>query len=131
MLAEYARQALGRTITAPFLDHEGTLRVIALDPSLEQAMAEALVQTADGEFLAMDPNLAAQVVESAAEQVEYAIAAGGRPVLLCSARVRRHLRQLVRAAAAAAGGLLVQRDQPGNRGRDHRSDRRGRRPSAA
>ena len=94
MLAEYARQALGRTITAPFLDAEGTLRVIALDPSLEQAMAEALVQTADGEFLAMDPNLAAQVVESAAEQVEYAIAAGGRPVLLCSARVRRHLRQL-------------------------------------
>ena len=58
MLAEYARQALGRTITAPFLDHEGTLRVIALDPALEQAMAEALVQTADGEFLAMDPNLA-------------------------------------------------------------------------
>src|SRR6185312_12607761 len=94
MLAEYARQALGRTITAPFLDAEGTLRVIALDPSLEQAMAEALVQTADGEFLAMDPNLASQVVESAAGQVEVAIAAGGRPVLLCSARVRRHLRML-------------------------------------
>jgi flagellar biosynthesis protein FlhA len=94
MLAEYARQALGRTITAPFLDQEGILHVIALDPSLEQAMAEALVQTADGEFLAMDPNHAAAVVESAAEQVEYAIAAGGRPVMLCSARVRRHLRQL-------------------------------------
>jgi flagellar biosynthesis protein FlhA len=94
MLAEYARQALGRTITAPFLDHEGTLRVIALDPALEQQMAEALVQTADGEFLAMDPNLAAMVVDSAAEQVELAIAAGGRPVLLCSARVRRHLRML-------------------------------------
>jgi flagellar biosynthesis protein FlhA len=94
MLAEYARQALGRTITAPFLDHEGTLRVIALDPQLEQAMAEALVQTADGEFLAMDPNLAAMVVDSAAEQVEQAIGAGGRPVLLCSARVRRHLRML-------------------------------------
>ncbi|MDA0171072.1 flagellar biosynthesis protein FlhA [Solirubrobacter taibaiensis] len=94
MLAEYARQALGRTITAPFLDHEGTLRVIALDPQLEQAMAEALVQTADGEFLAMDPNLAAMVVDSAAEQVEMAIGAGGRPVLLCSARVRRHLRML-------------------------------------
>ena len=73
MLAEYARQALGRTIIAPFLDHEGTLRVIALDPPLEQAMAEALVQTADGEFLAMDPNLAAMVVDSAAEQVEQAI----------------------------------------------------------
>src|SRR4051794_33951674 len=94
MLAEYARQALGRTIVAPYIDQEGTLRVIAIDPSLEQSMAEALVQTADGEFLAMDPNVAAQVVDSAAEQVELAIAGGGRPVLLCSARVRRHLRQL-------------------------------------
>ena len=55
MLAEYARQALGRTIVAPYLDAEGTLRAIALDPALEQEVAEALVQTADGEFLAMDP----------------------------------------------------------------------------
>src|SRR6185436_5088495 len=46
MLAEYARQALGRTIVAPYLDLEGILRAIALDPLLEQEMAEALVQTA-------------------------------------------------------------------------------------
>ncbi|HWK26932.1 MAG TPA: flagellar biosynthesis protein FlhA [Solirubrobacter sp.] len=94
MLAEYARQALGRTIVAPFLDAEGTLRVIAVDPALEQAVAEALVQTADGEFLAMDPAQAAAIVDAAAEQVELALGSGGRPVLLCSARVRRHLRQL-------------------------------------
>jgi flagellar biosynthesis protein FlhA len=94
MLAEYARQALGRTIVAPFLDAEGSLRVIALDPQTEQSMAEALVQTADGEFLAMDPVLAAQIVDSAAAQVEMAMAMGHRPVLLCSARVRRHLRSL-------------------------------------
>jgi flagellar biosynthesis protein FlhA len=94
MLAEYARQALGRTIVAPYLDQEGTLRVIAIDPSLEQSMAEALVQTADGEFLAMDPTQAGSIVEAAAEQVDLAIATGARPVLLCSARVRRHLRAL-------------------------------------
>ena len=34
------------------------------------------------------------LAELAAEQVDLAIAAGGRPVLLCSARVRRHLRML-------------------------------------
>jgi flagellar biosynthesis protein FlhA len=28
-------------------------------------------------------------------QVEHSLAQGGRPVLLCSARVRRHLRRLV------------------------------------
>jgi flagellar biosynthesis protein FlhA len=94
MLAEYARQALGRTIVAPALDAEGILRAIALDPSLEQEIAEALVQTADGEFLALDPSRAAALVDVCAEEVEGALARGGRPVLLCSARVRRHLRRL-------------------------------------
>jgi flagellar biosynthesis protein FlhA len=94
MLAEYARQALGRTIVAPYLDMEGTLRAIALDPSLEQEIAESLVQTADGEFLAMDPHRAAVLVDACAEQVDHALGRGGRPVLLCSARVRRHLRRL-------------------------------------
>jgi flagellar biosynthesis protein FlhA len=94
MLAEYARQALGRTIVAPYLDGEGTLRAIALDPALEQEIAEALVQTADGEFLAMDPGRAHALVDLCAEQVEHALARGGRPVMLCSARVRRHLRRL-------------------------------------
>jgi flagellar biosynthesis protein FlhA len=95
MLGEYARQALGRTIVAPYLDHESMLRAIALDPTLEQEIAEALVQTADGEFLAMDPMRAGALVESCAAQVDLALAGGGRPVLLCSARVRRHLRRLM------------------------------------
>ena len=54
----------------------------------------SLVQTADGEFLAMDPTRAGILVEACAEQVEHALTRGGRPVLLCSARVRRHLRRL-------------------------------------
>ena len=52
------------------------------------------MQTADGEFLAMDPARAHALVDVSAEQVEQALARGGRPVLLCSARVRRHLRRL-------------------------------------
>jgi flagellar biosynthesis protein FlhA len=94
MLAEYARQALGRTIVMPYLDPEGILHAIALDPMLEQEIAEALVQTADGEFLAMDPARAAGLVDVCADRVDHALARGGRPVLLCSARVRRHLRRL-------------------------------------
>jgi flagellar biosynthesis protein FlhA len=94
MLSEYARQALGRTIVAPALDADGVLKAIALDPTLEQEVAEALVQTADGEFLALDPARAAALVDACAEQFDGALARGGRPILLCSARVRRHLRRL-------------------------------------
>ncbi|HEX8101131.1 MAG TPA: flagellar biosynthesis protein FlhA [Solirubrobacteraceae bacterium] len=98
MLAEYARQALGRTILAPHLDAEGVLRSIALDPGIEQEVSESIVQTADGEFLAMDPARAQALVGACAAQVEHALQSGGRPVLLCSARVRRHLRRLCEQA---------------------------------
>ena len=94
MLSEYARQALGRTIMAPHMDAEGIVHAIALDPAVEQEVSDAIVQTADGEFLAMDPLRAQALVVSCADQVDHAMQRGLRPVLLCSARVRRHLRRL-------------------------------------
>src|SRR4029077_250364 len=42
LLAEYARQALGRAITAPHLDPTHTLRVITLDPAIEQELATSI-----------------------------------------------------------------------------------------
>jgi flagellar biosynthesis protein FlhA len=95
LLAEYARQALGRTITSPHLDADMRLQAIALDPTVEQALSESIAQTPDGEFLAMDPARAHALVESLGRRSDEASARGGRPVLLCSARVRRHLRRLV------------------------------------
>jgi flagellar biosynthesis protein FlhA len=94
LLAEYARQALGRAICGPHLDADQTLRAIALDPAIEQEVAESITATADGEFLAMEPTRAHALVGSLAGQMENAIARGRRPVLICSARVRRHLRRL-------------------------------------
>jgi flagellar biosynthesis protein FlhA len=97
-LAESARQALGRTITAPFLDEEKTLRAISLDPSLEQEVAESLAQTPEGEVMAIDPARAQQLVHSLGALVERASQGGLRPVLICSSRVRRHLRRLIEQA---------------------------------
>jgi flagellar biosynthesis protein FlhA len=94
VLAEYARQALGRTITAPHLDADRNLRAIALDPAVEQEVSEAITQTSDGEYLVMEPARAQQLVTRLKDQLDEALARGGRPVLLCSARVRRHLRRL-------------------------------------
>ena len=63
-------------------------------------MAESLVQTADGEFLAMDPNLAAMVVDSAAEQVE------------SGDRRRRPARAAVLGACAPAPAQLCEQRLP-------------------
>src|SRR5215218_7722443 len=94
LLAEYARQALGRAITAPHVDAESTLRAISLDPQVEQEIADAITVTTDGEYLAMEPARAQALVRALSGQQDSAIARGRRPVLLCSARVRRHLRRL-------------------------------------
>jgi flagellar biosynthesis protein FlhA len=99
LLAEYARQALGRAITAPHLDPLQTLRVITLDPTIEQELATSITQTSDGEYLAMEPIRAQAVLTAVKSQSDQASARGGiRPVLLCSARVRRHVRRLVESS---------------------------------
>jgi flagellar biosynthesis protein FlhA len=102
LLSEYARQALGRAITAPHLDERLRLQAITLDPAIEQEVSTSITQTTDGEYLAMDPPRAQAIVTALRSQVEHATARGahgGRgPVLLCSARIRRHLRRLIAQA---------------------------------
>ncbi len=99
LLTEYARQALGRAITAPHLDERLCLQAITLDPAIEQEVATSITQTTDGEYLAIDPPRAQAIVGALRAQVEHAAARGTRnPVLLCSARVRRHLRRLIAQA---------------------------------
>jgi flagellar biosynthesis protein FlhA len=96
LLAEYARQALGRAITAPYLDDNRTLHAITLDPSVEHEVVTAITQTTEGEYLAMEPARAQAVLTALRAQSDEATSRGGmRPVLLCSARVRRHLRRLI------------------------------------
>ncbi|MGH2876631.1 MAG: flagellar biosynthesis protein FlhA, partial [Solirubrobacteraceae bacterium] len=119
LLAEYARQALGRAITAPHLGADLTLRAITLDPAIEQEVATSITQTTDGEYLALDPARAQALLGAVRSQSDHAAARGGgvRPVLLCSARVRRHLRRLLESAVPhlavcsyneIAGGISVE-----------------------
>jgi flagellar biosynthesis protein FlhA len=101
LLSEYARQALGRAITAPHLDEQLRLQAITLDPAIEQEVSVSITQTTDGEYLAMDPPRAQAIVAALRAQVEHAAtrgAGGHGPVLLCSARIRRHLRRLIAQA---------------------------------
>ncbi len=96
LLAEYARQALGRAIVSPHLEEGHILRAFTLDPSLEQEVASAITQTTDGEFLALEPARAQALVQAIRTHSDNAAAHGTtRAVLLCSARVRRHLRRIL------------------------------------
>ena len=95
MLAEYARQALGRTIVAPYLDAEGDAARDRARPGARAGGRRVARADRRRRVPRHGPDPRAQaLVDACAEQVEHALARGGRPVLLCSARVRRHLRRL-------------------------------------
>ena len=94
ILAEYCRQALSRAICGRFVDENGTLRAITLDPEVDREIAESVARTEDGTTVTMDPARAAALVDTLAEQVEVAQTMGAAPVVLCSGATRRHLKAL-------------------------------------
>jgi flagellar biosynthesis protein FlhA len=53
------------------------------------------MHTPDGELLALDPERASAIVAELGERVQEASSTGRHPVLVCSTRVRRHLRRLI------------------------------------
>ncbi|MCT1477820.1 flagellar biosynthesis protein FlhA [Microbacterium sp. p3-SID336] len=101
-LIEAARAALGPAIAARFAEN-GTLRVVMINPLLEQAMLESLRPGDDGTQIVFDP----QRLEAVIESVKQAVAAqgdGGEPVLVCAPSLRPAVRRLV---SAQTDGLPV------------------------
>ena len=94
LLAEYCRQALARQITGGLVGQASELTVLTLDPQVEQEVADSIVQTPDGSYLGLEPGRASELCVAVKDQVERASTMGLRPALICSARVRRHLKAL-------------------------------------
>jgi flagellar biosynthesis protein FlhA len=93
LLTEYARQALGRALCRDLAGSDGTLRVFTLSPALEQLLSEALTDSEQGRYLALEPRTAQRVIESIGGAMTQQ-PPDGTPVLLCSPTVRPHLRRL-------------------------------------
>lgn len=94
VLAEYCRQALQRTICGRYVDGEGVLRALTLDPDIDREIAESVTRSDDGTSVAMDPQRLNDILMSIREAVEQVQAVGLPPVLLCSGATRRHLKAL-------------------------------------
>ena len=94
-LVEYVRGALSRQICKQHQDEDGTLRVVTIAPSLEQLLRDAVQPTPNGNMLAIEPNLAQNMIAHIRENVEHAADAGYTPVLLVSGMVRIALRRLL------------------------------------
>jgi len=100
ILAEYARNALARTLCEQHRDDDNVIHTITLDPGLEDAITAHVERSDRGAFLSMPPAMASKIVQSIQQQVESISARlGGRqPVLLTSPQVRTWARRLIESA---------------------------------
>ncbi len=95
LLTEYVRERLARTVVKPYMDTQGALPVITLDPGVEQVMQESVRQTEGGAYLALNPGTAQRLMQQINKVVENAVNTDGQPVVLASPMTRPHLAQLV------------------------------------
>jgi flagellar biosynthesis protein FlhA len=92
-LSECARRALGPQITKPYQDDKGHLKVITLDPKLEQQITQGVRATPTEISLMMDPKLARHVMESLSQRVQRMLADGLPPVVLTAPHLRLPFRR--------------------------------------
>lgn len=98
-LTEIARQGLSRHICKPLLDETGTLKVISLNPQLEQMLGNAL-QKIDGSVqLAIDPTSAQKLLERIRSKIEEVMHEGHSPIILCSSALRLSIKRLTERIA--------------------------------
>ncbi|MEW6277405.1 MAG: flagellar biosynthesis protein FlhA [Candidatus Eremiobacterota bacterium] len=94
MLTEFVRVALSRVICKEYMNNEGTINVITLDPQIEQVIQQSIQRTEAGSFLTLDPNTGQEILQSISAQVQQLQERGLQPILLVSPPVRSALRKL-------------------------------------
>jgi flagellar biosynthesis protein FlhA len=102
-LIEAARTSLGPALSAQYLDGS-TLRVIMIDPVLEQSLMEGLRPSEQGTQILIDAARIEAILSSVKASVAAVEAAGKSAVLVCAPALRPAIRRLV---AAQTGGLPV------------------------
>jgi flagellar biosynthesis protein FlhA len=92
VITEAVRAALGRLVCRAYQGENGDLRVIAVSPALEDALAASVTRTDRGAVLAIEPDRAQRLATRLGEVLAREDLA--QPVLLCTPTLRPHLWRL-------------------------------------
>jgi len=87
-LTEKARQALASQICSQYADDDRRLRVLTIDPALEQKIIESRYETSSGVISAMDPLFHKMWIEAVRKAVTTVREKGWMPVIICSEQAR-------------------------------------------
>jgi flagellar biosynthesis protein FlhA len=94
-LTEHVRQSLSRQIVHPLLDDNKKLKVLTLDPTIEQMVLDNLKPSDYGSYVNLDPQILQRLIQVIAGQVEKVMLKGNNPIILCAPVVRINLKRII------------------------------------
>jgi type III secretion protein V len=95
MLTEHVRSTLKRYVSYKYARGTNTLVVYLLDAQIEEAIRGAIKRTSAGTHLALEPDLAQEIVQAVKNECGHLPPTAQRPVLLTSMDIRRYVRKLL------------------------------------
>jgi len=87
-LTEKARQSLSRQLCLQYADDEKVLRVLTIEPALEQKIIDSRVDTSSGAISALDPVVQSGWIKALTRAAAAVQEQGWLPILLCSEAAR-------------------------------------------
>lgn len=95
MLTEHVRSTLKRYVSYKYARGTNTLVVYLLDAQIEEAIRGSIKRTSAGTHLALEPDLAQEIVQAVKNECGHLPPTAQRPVLLTSMDIRRYVRKLL------------------------------------
>src|SRR6516165_8301152 len=97
LLTEFVRHSLSRAICQQYRDKDRVLRVVTLDPALEDILAAGVEYGERGMSIKLSPQVAESVTRGISAQLEH-LTPGYPPVVLTTPQIRTALRQITAAS---------------------------------
>jgi type III secretion protein V len=95
MLTEHVRSAQRRYVSNKYSRGTNTLVVYLLDPQIEEAIRSSIKRTSTGTHLALEPDIAQEIVQAVKNECGHLPPTAQRPVILTSMDIRRYVRKLL------------------------------------
>ena len=94
-LTEAVRQSLGRRFVGRLVGQDNMLHVLSIDPEFDDFLTQNLRTTEQGEYLALDPQLAKNFIQAIDQNLGTFANLRREPVLLTSTAIRPHIRKIL------------------------------------
>src|SRR5262249_4139022 len=103
LLAEHVRPALADTVCRPYLGTDGGLRALLLSPGAEQQLRAGIAEMGSEETIT--PRDGQSLLDGIVRAIEGSPLFDAKPVLLCAASLRRHVRRITERSLPHLGVL--------------------------